>query len=172
MFHYQPAFHLAQYLAIPLFPLHWINNLDFSDELISWSQALFYVAVFVGSTQFSRIAARLGNQRTTAVGVLLLALYPAISAAMRGPILFLIVSLLGGLAWSLVGGALGNYVLERTPEEHRPAYLAWYNLALNAAILLGSLGGPLLASWIGLYAALIVAAVARAASGIYIWKRG
>ncbi len=166
------AFHLAQYLAIPLFPIAWVNKLGFSDLLISQSQALFYAAVFVGSTQLSRVTHRLGNQRVTALGVLLLAGYPAVTAVMQGPVMFLAVSLLGGLGWSFAGGGIANYVLERTPNDDRPAHLAWYNLALNAAILLGSLLGPLLAGWIGLFAALMVAAVARALAGLFIWRRG
>ena len=91
---------------------------------------------------------------------------------MRGPFLFMVVSLLGGAAWSLVGGGIANYVLDRTPPDDRPAHLAWYNLALNGAILLGSLGGPLLAEAVGITAALFIAAGARALSGVYIWRRG
>ncbi len=86
------AFHVAQYLAIPLFPITWVNRLDFSDLLISQSQALFYAAVFIGSTQLSRVTRRLGNQRTTALGVLLLAGYPLVTALMQGPAVFLAVS--------------------------------------------------------------------------------
>lgn len=166
------AFHVAQYLAIPLFPIVWVNRLGFTDGLISQSQALFYAAVFVGSTQLSRATQRLGNQRVLAVGVLLLAGYPAITALMQGAPAFLLVSLLGGLGWSFAGGAIANYILERTPDHDRPAHLAWYNLALNAAILLGSLLGPLLAGWIGLVAALMVAALARALAGLFIWRKG
>jgi MFS family permease len=166
------AFHVAQYLAIPLFPIAWVNRLDFSDGLISQSQALFYAAVFLGSTQLNRITQRMGNQRVLAMGVLLLAGYPAVTAVMQGPPVFLAVSLLGGLGWSFAGGAIGNYILERTPDDDRPAHLAWYNLALNAAILIGSLLGPLLAGWIGLLGALLVAAIARALAGLFIWRRG
>ena len=166
------AFHVAQYLAIPLFPIAWVNRLGFSDGLISQGQALFYAAVFIGSTQLNRVTQRLGNQRVLAIGVLLLAGYPAVTAVMQGPPVYLLVSLLGGLGWSFAGGAIANYILERTPDDDRPAHLAWYNLALNAAILIGSLLGPLLAGWIGLMAALLVAAIARALAGMFIWRRG
>ena len=165
-------FHLAQYLAIPLFPLYWVNKLNFSDGLISQGQALFYAAVFIGSTQLSRVSKRFGYHRVLAVGVLGLAAYPAVTSIMQGSAMYLFVSILGGLAWSMVGGAIGNYILERSPENDRPAYLAWYNLALNAAILLGALLGPLMAEWVGLSAALLLAAVARAASALFIWRKG
>ena len=165
-------FHLAQYLAIPLFPLYWVNKLDFSDKLISQGQALFYAAVFIGSTQLSRISKRFGYHRVLAGGVLGLAAYPAVTSVMQGPALYLFVSILGGLAWSMVGGAIGNYILERSPEDDLPAHLAWYNLALNAAILLGSLLGPLMAERVGLTVALLLAAGARAVAGLFIWRKG
>lgn len=166
------AFHFAQYLAIPLFPLAWVNKLGFSDGLISQGQALFYAAVFLGSTQLSRITQRLGNQRVTALGIMLLAGYPAVTAVMQGPLLYLLVSLLGGLGWSLAGGGIANYLLERIPDNDRPAHLAWYNLALNAAILLGSLLGPLLADWLGLTVALLITALARGLSSVLVWRKG
>lgn len=64
----------------------------------------------------------------------------------QGTPLYLVASV-GGAAWSLVGGALANYLLEMAPINDRPAYLAWYNLALNAGILGGSLQGPVLMYW-------------------------
>ena len=79
---------------------------------------------------------------------------------------------MGGLAWALVGGAISNYILERIPEDNRPAHLAWYNLALNAAILLGSLGGPLLAGHLGLVPTLVIAAVARFSVALLLWRWG
>jgi MFS family permease len=166
------AFHLTQFLAIPLFPLAWVNELGFSDDVISLGQACFYLTVFVGSTQLSRIAARLGNQRVTALGVIMLALYPLLTAVMQGPALLYVASLIGGLAWSLTGGAIANYILDKTPPDDRPAYLAWYNLSLNAGILVGSLGGPLLAGATGITAALLIAAAGRLVSGVLIWRWG
>jgi hypothetical protein len=72
----------------------------------------------------------------------------------------------------LVSGALTNYVLDEIPGDRRPAYLAWYNLALNGALLLGSLTGPAVASLIGLPAALLIFAGLRllAAGGIFVCK--
>jgi predicted MFS family arabinose efflux permease len=78
----------------------------------------------------------------------------------------------GGLAWSLVGGAASNYILERIPPDNRPAYLAWYNLALNAAVLLGSLGGPLIADYLGLAVTLVLAAASRLLAGLALWRWG
>jgi predicted MFS family arabinose efflux permease len=79
-------------------------------------------------------------------------------------------SLLGGLAWSVTAGSLGNSLLEQAPEGDRPVYLAWYNLALNAAVLTGSLAGSFMADWMGLVSTLLLAAALRALSGVALWR--
>lgn len=166
------VFHVAQYLAIPLFPLVWVNRLGLGDDVIAVGQACFYLTVFLGSMTLSRVTGRLGNQGATALGVVMLASYPLLTAFMHTPGMLYVSSLIGGLAWSLTGGALANYVLDKTPPDDRPAHLAWYNLSLNAGILVGALAGPLMAQSIGLTVALLVAAAGRLLAGVLIWRRG
>ena len=162
-------FHIALFLPIPLMPLYWVDRLGFTDGDISLGTAAFHVAVLIGSLQVGRLIQRFGNHRVTVVGGLLLSLYPLMTAVMTNLPVYLIVSVTGGLAWSLVGAAIGNYLLENVPDTDRPAYLAWYNLALNLAVLIGSLGGPLLADAFGLVEALIISFVARALGALAIW---
>lgn len=155
------AFHLAQFLAIPLLPLFWVQELELTDREISLGTALFYALVFIGSTRLATFSKRWGNHRVTVIGALIMALYPMLTAASRDLTLFLITSIVGGLAWSLAGGALGNYLLEEIPADDRPAHLAWYNLALNGAILAGSLLGPFAAARVGLRTALAAIGLLR-----------
>ncbi|MCL4860578.1 MAG: MFS transporter [Caldilineaceae bacterium] len=163
-------FHLALFLPVPIFPLYWVNQLHFSDGVISVGTAVFHLAVLFGSLRVSQLVSQWGNHRLTAIGALLLSLYPLLLAFTQGLPLFLVTSFLGGAAWALVGGAVGNYLLEKVPNTDRPASLAWYNLALNAAVLLGSLGGSWLADAMNLSAALIVCFVARVLAGLVIWR--
>jgi predicted MFS family arabinose efflux permease len=164
------AFYLAIYLAVPLFPIRWVNQLHLTDREIGWGTAIFYVSVFVGSTQLERLVRWLGNKRVTAAGAMFMGFYPVFMAFAQGLDLFLVGSIFGGFGWSLVGGALTNYVLEKTPEEHRPGYLAWYNLTLNAALLLGSLIGPAVAGWVGVTVALVLFACLRFLGALFIWR--
>jgi predicted MFS family arabinose efflux permease len=117
-----------------------------------------------------RLAKRWGNRRLNTVGGLALSTYPLFTALTPNLAVHVANNLLGGLAWALIGGALGNWLLEKIPATDRPAYLAWYNLALNAAILAGSLCGSLLAGQIGLGNALIVASVLRLGAGLLLWR--
>jgi len=164
------AFYLALYLAIPLFPIHWVNQLHLSDREIGWGTAAFYVSVLVGSTQLDRLVRRLGNRRVTAIGAMFMSAYPAFMSWAHGLGLFMVASVLGGFGWALVGGALTNYVLEKVPADHRPGYLAWYNLALNAALLMGSLLGPLVAGSLGVPLALMLFAAFRFMAALAIWR--
>jgi MFS family permease len=163
------SFYLAVYMSIPLFPLHWVNKLHLSDREIGLGTAVFYVSVFVSSTQFAWLVQRLRNQRVTAIGAMFMASYPAFMALSRGLGLFLVGSACGGLGWSLVSGALTNYLLEKMPADRRPSYLAWYNLALNAALLLGSLIGPFVAGFVGVPIALGIFAGCRLLAALAIW---
>ena len=72
----------------------------------------------------------------------------------------------------MVGGASANYLLEKIPADQRPAHLAWYNLALNTAVLGGSLIGPALASEMDIVAALALAASGRLLAAIGLWRWG
>ncbi|MCB0109845.1 MAG: MFS transporter, partial [Caldilineaceae bacterium] len=162
-------FHIALYIPIPLFPIYWVERLHFTDGDISLGTAAFHCAVLLGSLFVGKVTTLWGNRHVTAVGALLLSLYPLLTGYMTGLGMYVLVSVIGGLAWSLVGAAIGNYLLENVPATERPPYLAWYNLALNLAILLGSLLGPVLADQVGLVAALTISFVGRALGGLAIW---
>ena len=166
------GFHLAQYIALPLFPLYQVNNLHLTDEQIGIGSALFYLIVLIGSTQLRRVVHKIGHKNVTALGVIGMGMYPFLMALSRTAWDFYGLSALGGLSFALAGGAFANYILEHIPAHDRPAYLAWYNVILNASVLTGSLVGPLIASGIGLIPALFVFAAARTLAGLAIWKWG
>lgn len=166
------AFHLTQYLAIPLFPLFWVDRLGLSDQTISLGNATFYVLVFLGSTQLGRLSARWGHHRLMVAGSVLMSSYPFLTSQMRSVELFLFTQVVGGIAWTLAGGALSNYILDHVPDDDRPAHLAWYNMALNVAILIGSLLGPIVAERLGLVTTLIGIACLRLGSSLALWRWG
>ena len=164
------AFHFAQFMPIPVFPLFWVDEVHFTDWEIGVGTAVFHAALLLGSLQFVRFAKRFNNRQWSAIGALLLSFYPLMMAFSHNIPALVLTSILGGLAWSVTAATLGNYLLEQAPEGDRPAYLAWYNLALNAAVLLGSLSGSFMAETLGIVPALLLAAALRAASGYALWK--
>ncbi len=166
------AFHLAQYLAIPLFPLYTVNVLRLADSQIGLGTALFYLTVLLGSTQLARLARRYGHQRLTGWGVMAMSLYPIILALSHSVLPYYFLQTIGGVVWSVVGGAQPNYLLERVPADDRPAHLAWYSIVVNACVLGGSLAGSAIGGWIGLSAALLLFGLLRLLAGAAILKWG
>ncbi len=166
------AFHLGQYLAIPVFPLFTVNVLHFSEQTISIGSGIFSGFVFLGSTQFSRLTRRVSNRVLLGVGIVVLSLYPILVALSHGPGLYLAASVIGGAGWAMVGSVLFNYLLEKVPDLNRSGYLAWYNVAFNAAVLIGSFAGPWLGGEIGLGTALLIFAGMRMLAGLAILRWG
>lgn len=163
------TFHVAQYMPAALFPLRWVDGLHFTDGEIALGTAFFHGSVFLGSLFVAKLMRRFGNHKLTVVGTSLLSLYPLFTAFMPNLFAYLVTSVVGGQGWALVSGGLLTYLLEKVPPHDRPAHLAWYNLALNAAILLGSLLGPLFAGWYGLTIALVLSFVFRLGGSVFIW---
>ena len=162
----------ALYLANPLYYPYWVDELNYSDFLISLGTALFYVMQFLTSFQLPRITQWLGNRKALGLGATLLGAYPGLTAISPHPAAFMLSSVVSGIGWGVAGGAILAYLLEVVPEDERPRYMAWYSLITNLAILTGSLIGPLVGTWVGLQTGLGLAAILRIGSGLIIWFYG
>ncbi len=165
-------FHLAHYIASPIYPLYTVNVLHLNDDHIGIGTALFYLTVLIGSTRLNRLVGRLGHRRVTGWGMIGMAMYPLLLGISQNVWHYYIVSLVGGFTWGLAGGAYANYLLEQIPDNDRPAHLAWYNIAVNAAVLASSFLGPLIANSVGLVAALMIFGLMRALAGMIVLRRG
>jgi MFS family permease len=166
------AFHLTQYLAIPIFPLYNVRVLQLGDDHLGIGTALFYLTVLLGSMQLRNVAHRVGNKALTGWSVAAMAVYPFLLAYSSEVWHFYAISLVGGLTFSMVSGAYPNYMLEHIPAHDRPPHLAWYNIVLNASVLIGSLAGPAIADLMGLSGALLLFAALRLLAGFVILKWG
>ena len=166
------AFHVAQYLALPIFPIYNVRVLELNDNQIGIGTALFYLTVLLGSTQLGAVVKKIGHKALTGWSVASLAAYPFILSLSTEVWQYYFVSLIGGLGFSMVSGSYANYMLENIPADDRPTHLAWYNIILNAAILIGSLAGPVMADWVGLSTALVLIAALRFLAGLSILRWG
>jgi MFS family permease len=162
--------HLVQFLTIPTVTPYIVNELGMSDQLIGLAAGLFNMAMFTGSLLLSKATNRFGNKKLTGAGFAVLSAFPILTALGVWP--YIAANVIGGLAWAMAGGALYNYLFDNMPIDDRPAYLAWYTLVSNAAILIGSLAGPSVAGLIGFTTALVVFGIARLVAGLAILRWG
>lgn len=164
------GWHFFQFMTMPCVTPYIVNELKISDQLIGISTGLFNLTMFLGSLVLSQFAARHGNKKTTGLGIMLLSFFPILTAF--GVVPYIIANIVGGVGFALLGGGLYNYLLEKLPNSDRPAYLAWYNLVSNAAILIGSLSGPAVGGVIGIATALVIFGMGRFLAGVAILRWG
>jgi MFS family permease len=165
-------FHFAQLLPTPLLPLFWVREVHLTDGQIGWVNALFFLTMLLFSPFLGRLSKRLGNYYLIVAGAILLALYPLFTAFSTDMTLLIVASIVGGAIWAILSGALYNRLLEIIPEDNRPAHLAVYNLALNVAMLLGTMLGPIFADIVGLREILFIVAGLRVISGLALARWG
>lgn len=166
------CFHIAQWLVIPIVPLFSVNHLQLNDLQIGIGSAVFNLVVFVGSFFLARITSRLGNHRSTAFSVMGMGIFPIVLGLSQGFPLFVTAQFIGGISWSILAGAMFNYLAENVPEDNRAESMSWYILISNGSILIGSLVGPVVATRLGYPIALILFAVLRIISGLSILRWG
>jgi MFS family permease len=164
--------HFAQYLPAPLFPLYVVNKLHLTDANIGLATAFFYLTVLIGSTQLRRMVNHVGHKKVTGWGMVAMSVYPLAMSVSKSALHYYLLSIAGGFAYAMVGGAYANYLLESVPENDRPIHLAWYSIILNAAVLISSLAGPYTANYIKLAPALFIFGIMRIMAGVALLKWG
>ncbi len=162
------VFYVAQFTAIPLQPVFWVQTLKLTDFEIGVGNALFYLTLMVGSLALAPLTARAGMYRLMTIGTILYGLYPLITAQAQDAWLFYFVSLLGGVIWGIAGGSLTGWLMEGVPAHDRPAHMALHNVVLNLGTLTGTLLGPALADLFGTRDGLWISGWMRVAAGIVI----
>jgi MFS family permease len=165
-------FHLAVFLPGPMFPLYQVHQLKISDQTISLGTSLFWVVHFITSTQSGRLGARFGFKRLLGIGTLIFSAATILFTYGYQTWIYLAHSVLSGIGWALVGGSQLNYLLEKIPPGDRPAYLAWFNMIVNVAVLICGLIAAPITGWMGLVAAMLFAIFLRFLAGAAILRWG
>ncbi|HEX9675169.1 MAG TPA: MFS transporter [Anaerolineales bacterium] len=162
-------FYSVQHLPIPLFPVFWVNDLGLSDAAISLGNAFFYAAMLLASLAVGPLRDRLGHRRLILLAASIYGIYPLLNGLATGEALFWLAALGGGAVWGLLSVLLIDHLFDRIPADDRPAHMALHNMALNLGVLAGSLLGPVVAGWVGLREALLLAAGLRlACAGLFL----
>lgn len=163
-------FYLVQYVPIPLFPLVMVRLLHLTDGEISFANAIFYTSMLIGSMGISRLSNRFGHRWVLIVSGGMIFIFPLLFAVARNAYLIWVNNLIGGVIWAGVNNGAINRLMERVPEDDRPAHMALHNVVLNLGMLSGSLLGPALGESLGLREAMLIAAGLRFLGGILLWR--
>lgn len=159
-------------LIVPLIPPFAVNTLRLSDQWIGIGAAMNTFFVFLVSLGVARLTRRTGNRKATALGVFALMASAFVMAFAQDAVLYLASMAVGGVAAGILNTAQYNYVLDQIPLKTRAAWFAVLSLTGNAAILIGSLGGPALAGWMSFPFMMVIVGVLRLLLGAAILKWG
>jgi len=159
-------------LAASLVPVYQVRALNLTDETISVGNAVFWIVYFCSSILTGRMARRFSQKTITSLGIALAAAGLFTFALSFNTWIYFLSQVIGGFGWGLLNSGQVNYILAKVPASDRPAYLTWFNLALNLALLTGSLLGPAIAGYTGLMVALLIVAAFRLIAGLALQKWG
>ncbi|HEY9075337.1 MAG TPA: MFS transporter [Anaerolineaceae bacterium] len=163
-------FYFSLFVGFPMGPVYQVNVLLYTDQMISFGTAIFYTVLFLGSTQVGRLTRRFGYKPLAAVGVSLVGVSMGLFVVSYNLPILAVTNTVAGIGWAMINTGVINYIYERTPDENRPAHLAWYNMAMNGAMLSGSIIGSNAAALFGLVPAMLTVAVLRILAGVALLK--
>lgn len=162
-------FYTFQYVPVPLFPLTFVRQLHLTDGEISLGTGVvFYTAFLICAVGLGWLTKRFGNHRVLVVSAIVYCVYPILLGVWETKESFWLASFVGGGTWGVLAGSLIHRLMDRVPENDRPAHMALHNIALNLGILGGSLFGPLLGVWVDLRTAMLISGVLRFLAAILL----
>jgi hypothetical protein len=163
------VFRCGMAMALPLFPLYWVRDLDASDSQIGFISTVNSGVLLIAYFAWALWARRHGPGRVLLLTSAGLALYPLATAVT--PVVAPLVLYAGLAGFCAAGNDLVNFdlLLSTCPSEHQATYVGFYQTTQNLALFLMPLLGTLLADAAGLSAALIAAGLLRfAGAGLFL----
>ena len=160
------AYHWGLYLTIPLYSIYWVRYLHASDSWIGFLGMVLGAVTALAYPFWGQQASRRGTRKALLVSAFAGALYPILTALSPSVEPLLIAAVVGGVASAGFGLSLFSRLLEVTPNERRPSYLAAYSVLINVAVFVAPLIGTALIDSIGIVNALFLGGLLRFAGSV------
>lgn len=155
------VFNLGMMLALPLFPLYWVRELNASDSWIGLinmtNNGVLLAAYFI----WTAITRRKGNVLVLRICLFGLVSYPLLTALTPRVEPLVLYAALAGIFGAGLNLVLFDISLTTVPPERTASYIALYQLTTYIATLVAPLVGTLLADLVGYSPALMVGAALR-----------
>jgi MFS family permease len=134
-------------LSSPFFTVYMLSVMNVGYE---------WYAIIVGGEVLTRIfmmrhwgklSDRYGDRNIMTICNVLIVFYPILFLFCRNPIELMLVGVFSGFAWSGFDLTTFNYLLDVTPSDKRPTYIANYKVAIGMALFLGPFVGGYLSQY-------------------------
>jgi MFS family permease len=97
---------------------------------------------------WGRLSDTLGDKTIMALCSVLISLYPFLFLFAMNPFHLILLGIISGIGWSGFDLTSFNYLLDVTPKDKRPSYIANYKVYVGFAMFLGPLIGGLLSQFL------------------------
>lgn len=96
---------------------------------------------------WGRLSDKFGDRTIMSLCNILIVFYPFLFLFAANPFHLILISIFSGIAWSGFDLTAFNYLLDVTPPEKRPTYIANYKMIVGFSLFLGPLVGGLLSQY-------------------------
>lgn len=155
------VFNLGMMLALPLFPLYWVRELNASDSWIGLINMTNNGVLLAAYFMWTAITRRKGNVLVLRICLFGLVSYPLLTALTPRVEPLVLYAALAGIFGAGLNLVLFDISLTTVPPERTASYIALYQLTTYIATLVAPLVGTLLADLVGYSPALMVGAALR-----------
>jgi MFS family permease len=133
-------------MVAPFYSVYMLRELGFSYTTFSVLVVLGVVARIISFRYWGRLNDRFGSRKIFIVCAFLGVFVPFWWMWVSGPVSAAIVQIYDGLIFSGIDLVAFNYLLDVTPAERRPQYVANYNFFIGIGAMFGGLTGAFLAT--------------------------
>jgi hypothetical protein len=155
------VFLTGQTLAIPLFPLYFVREVQASDAWIGIISTAQTAVLLLGYLFWTRQSRRRGSRFVLLWTTLGLSLYPVVIATTHQVELIALYAGMAGILQAGVDLVFFDELMKTVPVEYSATFVSWAQSIQYLSSFAAPLIGTLLATWIGLPGALVVSAVIR-----------
>jgi MFS family permease len=134
-------------IASPFFTVYMLNVMGIGYEWYGMVIASEVLTRILMLRYWGKLSDKFGDRTIMSLCNILIVFYPFLFLFVRDPFQLILISIFSGIAWSGFDLTAFNYLLDVTPPDKRPSYIANYKIAVGAALFLGPLIGGFLSQY-------------------------
>ncbi|MEM5778642.1 MAG: MFS transporter [Candidatus Aenigmatarchaeota archaeon] len=131
-------------LASPFFTVYMLSIMKINYEWYAIVIATEIIVRIFMQRYWGKLSDKFGDRNIMALCNILIVFYPFFWLFIISPYQLILISIFAGIAWSGFDLTSFNYLLDVTPPEERPLYIANYKMMVGFSLFLGPLVGGIL----------------------------
>jgi MFS family permease len=135
-------------IASPFFTVYMLSVMKIGYEWYGIVVATEIFARILMQRYWGRLSDKFGDRTVMSLCNILIVFYPLLFLFASSVLQLMLISIFSGIAWSGFDLTSFNYLLDVTPPEKRPSYIANYKIYVGFALFLGPLMGGFLSQYL------------------------